>query len=173
MPGAEHTDTLTTWAKAGLPIDVAMPWNKVDRSTWADCWPWLGTLNSDGYGVFSRRLPDGKPRQYRAHRVAYVDATGHDPGPTGVIDHTCRNRACCNPRHMEVVSLAENARRSVHTLKAVCVRGHERTTDNVRVDKFGRRRGCLECEREDRKARYVRDKAARVGGPGCPGQNTA
>ena len=145
------------WAKMPKPLgDIDMPWLKVHRGTWDACWPWLGTLNSDGYGVF--RV---KGRQYRAHRVAYMDATGNDPGTGYVVDHTCRNRACCNPRHMELVTLGENVHRSVHTLAATCVRGHERTEANVRIDKLGRRRGCIPCEREDRKARTARDKELR------------
>ena len=145
------------WANMPKPLgDIGMPWLKVQRGTWDECWPWLGTLNSDGYGVF--RV---KGRQYRAHRVAYMDATGNDPGTGYVVDHTCRNRACCNPRHMELVTLGENVHRSVHMLAATCVRGHERTEANVRIDKLGRRRGCIPCEREDRKARTARDKELR------------
>ena len=149
------------WAKAPLPIDIPMPWDKVARTyvPWGACWLWTGTINSGGYGVFSRRV-DGKPRQYRAHRVAYADEYG-DPGPGLVIDHLCRVRACCNPHHMEAVTLGENVHRSVHTLSATCARGHERTEDNIRRDAKGRRRGCRTCEREARKARHVRDKSAR------------
>jgi hypothetical protein len=132
------------WDKMPKPLgDVDMPWLKVQRCTWDECWPWLGTLNADGYGVFTV-----KGRQYRAHRVAYKDATGVDPGPDLVVDHTCRNRACCNPRHMELVTLGENVHRSVHTLKALCVNGHVRDGDNLLRDAQGRRRGCRECERE-------------------------
>lgn len=43
------------WAKMPKPLgDIDMPWLKVHRGTWDACWPWLGTLNSDGYGVFKR-----------------------------------------------------------------------------------------------------------------------
>lgn len=167
MPGNSYKHPVK-WGKMPKPLgDVAMPWVKVARGTQDVCWPWLGTLNGDGYGVFTV-----KGRQYRAHRVAYMDAIGVDPGPGLVVDHTCRNRACCNPHHMELVTLGENVHRSVHTLAVTCVRGHERTEDNIRRDAKGRRRGCLTCEREDRKARYARDKAAHDGGPGCPGQAT-
>lgn len=135
------------WAKTPLPIDVAMPWERVDTSAGPeDCWPWLSTLNSGGYGVFGKRV-NGRPRQYRAHRVAYAAVHG-DPGPLLVLDHLCRVRHCCNPAHMEPVTLGENVHRSVHTLKALCVNGHVRDGDNLLRDEQGRRRGCRECARE-------------------------
>lgn len=155
------------WAKAPKPIDVPMPWDKVDQSGGpAECWPWLGTVNASGYGVFTV-----KGRQYRAHRVAWADAHG-DPGSGLVMDHLCRNRTCCNPAHMEPVTLGENVHRSVHQLAATCLRGHPREGDNVIRDGLGRRRGCRQCSKEDRKARYAREKAGQDGGPGCPGQTS-
>lgn len=43
------------WAKMPKPLgDIDMPWLKVHRGTLDACWPWLGTLNSDGYGVRPR-----------------------------------------------------------------------------------------------------------------------
>lgn len=68
----------------------------VDRSGGPDaCWPWLGATTADGYGPYS---------------ACYVIANG--PVPEGLeLDHTCRNRPCCNPRHLEPVTHAENMRR--------------------------------------------------------------
>lgn len=72
------------------------------------CWVWTGSLNSGGYGRHS--LP-GR-RVVPAHRFAYERA--HGPIPDGLhIDHLCRNRACVNPAHMEVVTNTENTRRGL------------------------------------------------------------
>jgi len=46
------------------------------------------------------------------HRVMYEEDVG--PIPDGLeIDHLCRNRACCNPAHLEPVTHSENVARSV------------------------------------------------------------
>lgn len=62
------------------------------------------------------------------HRVAYEAYVG--PIPDGQqIDHLCRQRACCNPDHLEPVTCRENLLRG-DTLTAAeanathCKRGH-------------------------------------------------
>ena len=69
------------------------------------CWLWLGKLNSYGYGITSRG-----GRGLMAHRVAYEQRVGPIP-PALVLDHLCRTRACCNPQHLEPVTIGENVRR--------------------------------------------------------------
>ena len=78
-------------------------WDKVDRSS--DCWPYMGSRNSSGYGS---AYHDGAI--HPAHRVAYFLEKG--PIPDGLeLDHKCRNRTCCNPDHLELVTRQENMRR--------------------------------------------------------------
>ena len=56
----------------------------------------------DGYGVTSI-----KGKLVRAHRVSYQEHVG--PIPMGsVVHHTCANRACINPKHLQLLSSTEN-----------------------------------------------------------------
>jgi hypothetical protein len=111
------------------------------------CWLWLGAL-CDGYGMVSIGGKDRKP-----HRLVYEALVG--PVPDGhVLDHLCRNRACCNPMHIEVVTNAENIKRGLagrnNADKTSCANGHpydERNTRMVyRPDGSFRCRRCRACE---------------------------
>lgn len=66
------------------------------------CWNWTGGIDPTGYG----RISAGGTMGY-THRVAVE--LFHGPIPDGMdVDHLCRNRACCNPAHLEVVTRQEN-----------------------------------------------------------------
>lgn len=67
-----------------------------------ECWPWLGSLNTCGYGNVRYQ-----GRSYIAHRLAYELATGNAPGEARVC-HTCDNPPCCNPAHLFLGTQAEN-----------------------------------------------------------------
>lgn len=76
--------------------------------------------NGTPYGVsvegYSRipRTHDGRKVFVLAHRARFIAAHGSF-GEGTVPDHLCRNRWCCNPEHVEAVTVAENNRRGSRT----------------------------------------------------------
>lgn len=106
-----------------------------------ECWPWLASVNGEGYGWFR----DGKVRN--AHRVAYEHFVG--PIPAGMdVDHLCRNTGCVNPAHLQPVSRRENILRGIgvtaqNARKTRCKRGHPLSGDNLLLDSRGR--ACRAC----------------------------
>jgi hypothetical protein len=127
------------------------------------CWIWPGA-KSRGYGVKSVK---GKSRV--VHRIIYERLYG--PVPEGMqLDHLCRNRACCNPFHLEIVTCQENLRRGPTTLAAKqtaithCPRGHPYDEENTYVYKGMRH--CRECNREHNRQWYQRQHpSAKARGP--------
>lgn len=71
-------------------------WSKVDIHKDTDeCWEWQGG-KSNGYGMFGI----GSGNVKRAHQVAYLLTYGI-PAVNNDILHSCGNKLCCNPLHLE------------------------------------------------------------------------
>src|SRR5690606_20252828 len=86
------------------------------------------------------------------HRGAFALTRGGLPMLP--LDHTCRQRSCCNPSHADPVSYRENTHRTpiapaaVNARKWLCKNGHPLSGDNLALYEGGRRRACLACKRE-------------------------
>lgn len=125
----------------------------VDADT--GCWVWQGAI-SNGYGWMGRK-------DYRGgvHRWAYLCLVGEIPEGLH-LDHLCRNRACCNPGHLEAVDGRTNILRgvapsAVNATKTHCPEGHPYTPENTRPNRKGRE--CRTCYRLWRRHQYRRDQA--------------
>lgn len=121
---------------------------KVDVQT--ECWEWQASKSRDGYGGFTIGK-NGQNGLYKAHRVAFNIFVGVIPEGK-VIDHKCRNRKCCNPEHLEVVTPTQNTLenslsfQAENAVKTHCPQGHEYIGENLKYYPNGGRY-CRLCHR--------------------------
>ncbi len=65
-------------------------------------------LNQDGY---FRKLINGKMEMY--HRTMWREENGDIPKGYE-IDHKCKNRACCNVEHLQILTRQEHLKKDNH-----------------------------------------------------------
>ena len=142
------------------PKQVDRFWSRVDKTN--KCWEWKGTVcPKTGYGIFPI-----KHMTIRAHRLSYEFYTGKPLPANKVCDHLCRNRACVNPVHIEMVDSKTNILRGVgvaaiNARKIKCVNGHEFKFPNVYVPRSIHGRHCRKCLSINLKKRNDRTKVLR------------
>lgn len=125
------------------------------------CWVWQGRIDRGGYGRCAHFR-----KETLAHRFAYAWLVGPIPRGRGknipVVDHICKNRKCCNPLHLRLVSNERNILNSespaiVNRRKTHCVRGHV-LPEPRRVGKHGKlMRTCKVCKKiyDSKKRRWL------------------
>lgn len=133
-------------AASSDPVLAGRLTSRIEVDAETGCWLWQGAVSDTGYGHVSVR-----GRVQKSHRAFYELFEG--PIPAGLsIDHLCYRRICCNPRHLEPVTRAENNRRMFRdkghpraNTGGRCRNGHEITPENSYYSKDGRRTSCRPC----------------------------
>ena len=107
-----------------------------------ECWIWIRTMFRDGYGAFHL---EGKLR--RAHRVSYERTHKIILTPDQFLHHNCKNKACINPAHLEIVSQLTHTDSAIYgnKEKTYCPHGHKYTPENTYWNR-GNTRECLQCK---------------------------
>jgi hypothetical protein len=112
----------------------------------SSCWAWSGHIDRFGYGKVGFR-----GGHWLAHRAVYTAVIGDIPDGL-TLDHTCRNRSCVNPAHLEPVTRRENTLRGIgpaaqNARKTHCPHGHSYDEKNTRLGP-DKKRYCRSCNRE-------------------------
>lgn len=137
---------LTTCVSDVLKSEVFTRFSHLLRQK-GDCWVWVG-WRQNGYGrvsIYDKTTKRAK--NWRVHRYV-LDLAGIKIPKDMEVDHLCRNRACCNPVHLELVTRKENVRRGLHgILHTRCPKGHLIDSGNRRIRKGRITYSCLRCYR--------------------------
>jgi len=119
------------------------------------CWVWQGAL-AHGYGI----VGPNQTGSTNVHKVMYILTYGKWEGDL-TLDHLCRNRACCNPEHLELVTHLENCRRGIARCAKLteCKRGHPFVEGSYYI--IQGKRICKECN-SDKCRRYQDRRKAKA-----------
>jgi hypothetical protein len=117
-------------------VDSLMELTKPD----GQCLVWQGVSRVHGYGITTHM-----GTQTTTHRVMYM--LSHGAIPSGMeIDHTCNNRGCINPDHLQLVTHKENMRLGAER-RTHCKAGHEWNETNTYMTAVKRKQGGMRMQR--------------------------
>lgn len=79
---------------------------KIDPTT--ECWLWQGHIRDDGYGQPGTKYFYKKYGKQLVHQISYLEFVGPILDNL-LVRHSCRNRHCCNPKHLSLGTNQDNA----------------------------------------------------------------
>jgi hypothetical protein len=149
-----------------LPAKIAA---RIRTDAETGCWLWTGYVEKGGYGLVT--WPVGSRTRPRTHRLVWELLIG--PIPEGMtLDHLCGAKNCCYPRHLEIVTRAENSRRigGMPNKNGLCRNGrHPWIPANIYIEPSGGQ-ACNRCLEEKRR-RFVAAGLRRKARPGSGQQS--
>lgn len=104
---------------------------KIDERGPDECWPWIGSCDSSGYG----KVKLDSHTLVKAPRVAWLLGNDEEPGDSLVL-HSCDNRKCVNPKHLFLGDQKANMADKVQKGRA-----RNRHTGPITVGDLGRKNG--------------------------------
>lgn len=128
-------------------------WSRVGFDHETGCWPWTLSVGSHGYGNAYDGVTVRVP-----HRCAWELVYGRILNGL-TVDHLCRNRRCCNPAHLRLLTNEANAKDNGNARKTHCPRGHEYDDENTYVSPVSGHRACRTCSNASNKRRRARKRA--------------
>lgn len=112
-PGLASWEPYASLAVYSTLAIAAKLWARVRTGHPDECWPWMASVDRQGYGNMT--LPGvcgARGRSETTHRLAWILTRGVIPPGghygTTCVCHSCDNPRCCNPWHLFLGSHADN-----------------------------------------------------------------
>lgn len=83
-------------------------WPKVRIGRAGECWPWMASVGSNGYGQFTWARRFGRQRPVGAHRIAWELTHGLIEDNAALVCHRCDTPLCVNPSHLFIGTQLDN-----------------------------------------------------------------
>lgn len=81
--------------------------NLVNRLSPERCWIWKGTFSGHN-GIYYGTITHAGVN-FKAHRLAWELANGRKIPDGLLVRHSCDNSMCCNPSHLDIGTVQDNA----------------------------------------------------------------